>query len=75
MLLGGGLIAVLGSELVGLGGAGPLGCIAAAFLSCYAWSKQGWDVEDVSIHNFNLFIPASFLSRYSYLNNSPKINK
>ncbi|XP_073987063.1 na[+]/H[+] hydrogen antiporter 1 isoform X2 [Rhodnius prolixus] len=46
MLLGGGLIAVLGSELVGLGGAGPLGCIAAAFLSCYAWSKQGWDVED-----------------------------
>lgn len=46
ILLGGGLIAVLGSEVVGLGGAGPLGCIAAAFLSVYAWSKQGWDVED-----------------------------
>ncbi|CAH1388367.1 unnamed protein product [Nezara viridula] len=46
ILLGGGLIAVLGSDLVGLGGAGPLGCIAAAFLSVYAWTKQGWDVED-----------------------------
>ncbi|XP_014282332.1 sodium/hydrogen exchanger 9B2 isoform X2 [Halyomorpha halys] len=46
ILLGGGLISVLGSDLVGLGGAGPLGCIAAAFLSVYAWTKQGWDVED-----------------------------
>ncbi|KAL1124010.1 hypothetical protein AAG570_001780, partial [Ranatra chinensis] len=46
LLLGGGLIAVTGSELIGLGGAGPLGCIAAAFLSVCAWSSQGWDVED-----------------------------
>ncbi|XP_024082541.1 sodium/hydrogen exchanger 9B2 isoform X2 [Cimex lectularius] len=46
MLLGGGLIAILGSELLEFGGAGPLGCIAAAFISCYGWSKQGWDVED-----------------------------
>ncbi|XP_048509188.1 sodium/hydrogen exchanger 9B2 [Athalia rosae] len=46
MLLGGGLIAVLGSETIELGGAGPLGVIAAAFVSCYFWQKEGWDVED-----------------------------
>jgi hypothetical protein len=50
MLFGGGLIAVLGSESVGYGGAGPLGCITAAFVSCYFWSKQGWEIEDVSEH-------------------------
>lgn len=48
MLFGGGLIAVLGSESIGYGGAGPLGCITAAFVSCYFWSKQGWEIEDVS---------------------------
>jgi len=46
MLFGGGLIAVLGSEHIGYGGAGPLGCITAAFVSCYFWMKQGWEVED-----------------------------
>ncbi|KDR15092.1 sodium/hydrogen exchanger 9B2 [Zootermopsis nevadensis] len=46
MLFGGGLIAVLGSESIGYGGAGPLGCITAAFVSCYFWSKQGWEIED-----------------------------
>jgi hypothetical protein len=50
MLFGGGLIAVLGSDSIGYGGAGPLGCITAAFVSCYFWSKQGWEVEDVSDH-------------------------
>lgn len=46
MLFGGGLIAVLGSEHIGYGGAGPLGCVTAAFVSCYVWTKQGWEVED-----------------------------
>ncbi|XP_046412714.1 neuroligin-1 isoform X1 [Neodiprion lecontei] len=46
MLLGGGLIAVLGSEAIELGGAGPLGVVAAAFVSCYFWQKDGWEVED-----------------------------
>lgn len=46
MLLVGGLIAVFGSELIGYGGAGPLGCVAAAFVSLVCWSKQGWDIED-----------------------------
>jgi hypothetical protein len=50
MLFGGGLIAVFGSEHIGYGGAGPLGCITAAFVSGFVWTKQGWEVEDVSEH-------------------------
>lgn len=46
MLLVGGLVAVFGSELFGYGGAGPLGCVSAAFVSLVCWSKQGWEVED-----------------------------
>lgn len=49
MLLGGGTIAVFGSEAVGLEGAGPLGVVAAAFVSAWLWSTQGWDIEDVSM--------------------------
>lgn len=48
MLFGGGLIAVLGSESIGLGGAWPLAVVAAAFVSCYSWTQQGWEVEEVS---------------------------
>lgn len=46
MLFGGGLVAVIGSEEIGFGGAGPLGCITAAFVSCVCWTSQGWDIED-----------------------------
>ncbi|XP_018326683.1 sodium/hydrogen exchanger 9B2 isoform X2 [Agrilus planipennis] len=46
MLLSGGLIAVMGSEVIGYSGAGPLGCVAAAFVSLCFWTKQGWEVED-----------------------------
>ncbi|XP_046988108.1 sodium/hydrogen exchanger 9B2-like, partial [Schistocerca americana] len=46
MLLGGGLLAVFGSEAIGFDGAGPLGCVAAAFVSCVSWTSQGVDVED-----------------------------
>lgn len=48
MLLGGGLLAVFGSEAIELGGAGPLAVVAAAFVSCYFWQKQGWEIDDVS---------------------------
>lgn len=48
MLLGGGLLAVFGSEAIELGGAGPLAVVAAAFVSCYFWQTQGWEVDDVS---------------------------
>ncbi|XP_052129722.1 sodium/hydrogen exchanger 9B2 [Frankliniella occidentalis] len=46
MLFGGGLIAVLGSESIGLGGAGPLAVVSAAFVSCYSWTQQGWEFEE-----------------------------
>lgn len=48
MLLGGGMVAVFGSEAIELGGAGPLAVVAAAFVSCYFWQKDGWEVDDVS---------------------------
>jgi len=48
MLLGGGLLAVFGSEAIELGGAGPLAVVAAAFVSCYFWQQDGWDMDDVS---------------------------
>ncbi|XP_020285013.1 mitochondrial sodium/hydrogen exchanger 9B2 isoform X2 [Pseudomyrmex gracilis] len=46
MLLGGGLLAVFGSEAIELGGAGPLAVVAAAFVSCYFWQQEGWGVDD-----------------------------
>ncbi|CAG9859258.1 unnamed protein product [Phyllotreta striolata] len=46
LLLAGGMISIFGSEMIGFGGAGPLACVTAAFVSIYGWSKQGWDVED-----------------------------
>ncbi|XP_011171728.1 sodium/hydrogen exchanger 9B2 isoform X2 [Solenopsis invicta] len=46
MLLGGGLLAVFGSEAIDLGGAGPLAVVAAAFVSAYFWQQEGWEVDD-----------------------------
>lgn len=55
-LLGGCLIAVFGSEVIGMEGAGPLAVIAAAFLSIYFWSKQGWKIESNPVANaFEIF--------------------
>lgn len=47
---GGGLFAVLGSSLVGYSGAGPLGCIVAAFVACSGWKMLGWSSSFVSSH-------------------------
>lgn len=46
MLLGGGLLAVFGSEEIKYDGAGPLGCFTAAFMCSNYWSKQGWEVDE-----------------------------
>ncbi|KAK9879499.1 hypothetical protein WA026_006567 [Henosepilachna vigintioctopunctata] len=46
LLLVGGMISVFGSDVIGYGGAGPLGCVTAAFMSIYFWSNQGWEIED-----------------------------
>lgn len=46
LLLVGGMVSVFGSELIGYGGAGPLACVASAFVSLVCWSKLGWEIED-----------------------------
>jgi hypothetical protein len=40
-------MAVLGSDEIGYGGAGPLGVILAAYVSGCIWTDQGWEVEEV----------------------------
>lgn len=51
MMVGiGGLCAVLGSEVVGFSGAGPLICITASFVACLCWKIQGWSSENVRIN-------------------------
>lgn len=42
MLLGGGALAVFGSEAIGYDGAGPLGVVFAAIVSNYYWCRQGF---------------------------------
>lgn len=43
MLLGlGCVLSSFGSDALGYGGAGVLGCIVAAFVAAYGWKKQGW---------------------------------
>jgi hypothetical protein len=37
---GGGILAVLGSQRVGFDGAGPLGCITAAFIASCGWRAE-----------------------------------
>ena len=49
LLGGGGLLLVFGSEAVGLAGAGPLGCVIAAFVANRGWKAQGWTGETVSL--------------------------
>lgn len=46
LLLIGGMTSVFGSELIGYGGAGPLGCVSVAFVCLVFWSRQGWAIED-----------------------------
>lgn len=44
LLLGlGCVLAALGSDSMGYGGAGALGCIVAAFVASFGWRKQGWN--------------------------------
>lgn len=42
MIGGGGLFSVLGSQMIGYTGAGPLSCIISAFVACLCWKWQGW---------------------------------
>lgn len=38
-------LAVLGSQVIDLSGAGPLGCIITAFIAGVCWKLQGWSNE------------------------------
>ncbi|KAF4529021.1 hypothetical protein B566_EDAN016870 [Ephemera danica] len=46
VLLLGGLIVVLGSDRISMGGAGPLAVIVAAFFASSAWINKGWRVGE-----------------------------
>lgn len=46
MLLGGGALAIFGSEKIGFEGAGPLGVVFAAFVSNYYWCQQGSKINE-----------------------------
>ncbi|XP_065224147.1 sodium/hydrogen exchanger 9B2-like isoform X2 [Planococcus citri] len=52
MVGGGGLVCVLGGQLIGYAGAGPLAAIISTFLASLCWKWQGWSntynpVQDV----------------------------
>lgn len=52
LLGGGGILAVFGSQRIEFAGAGPLGCITAAFVaSC------GWKAETVDHANNVMYMP------------------
>lgn len=38
----GSVLASVGSQAIGYGGAGTLGCIVGAFVASLGWRKQGW---------------------------------
>lgn len=43
LLLGlGSVLSSIGSNTLGYSGAGPLGCIVAAFVASLGWRRQGW---------------------------------
>lgn len=48
MMIGGGLMAIVGSGIIGYQGAGPLGCIVAAFTASLGWKMEGQTEENVS---------------------------
>lgn len=58
------MLASLGSDAIGYGGAGALACIIAAFVANYGWRKQGWTSK---VANFNKQLTQhSINSRYFY---------
>ncbi|XP_017776313.1 PREDICTED: mitochondrial sodium/hydrogen exchanger 9B2-like [Nicrophorus vespilloides] len=65
LLLGlGCVLSAVGSDAIGYGGAGALGCIVAAFVASLGWRKEGWDNNNPVRLNFILlwkfFEPISF---------------
>jgi len=55
LLGGGGLLLLFGSDAVGFAGAGPLGCVIAAFVASSGWRAQGWTDETVSLDSLDCY--------------------
>lgn len=64
LLSSGCVLSALGSDAIGYGGAGALGCIVAAFVASLKWRSEGWDNNNPVRMNFILlwkfFEPISF---------------
>lgn len=56
LLLGGGALAVFGSEKIGYEGAGPLGVIFAALVGNYYWCQQGCRTKNVGDNIIFIFV-------------------
>lgn len=61
---GGGLFMVLGSQMIGFPGAGPLSCISSAFVANLSWKHRGWDDETVIFSHWILSILFNFILFY-----------
>ena len=48
MIGGGGLVFVLGGQMIGYSGSGPLAAIISSFLASLCWKWQGWSNTHVS---------------------------
>lgn len=72
---GGGLAAVLGSQLVGYSGAGPLTCITASFTASLCWKLQGWSSNHVRMNSICLFSGFSHIQFYIILYMFPHAEK
>lgn len=59
------VLSAIGSDAIGYGGAGALGCIVAAFVASLGWRKQGWDSkvkQKPFKRSFNVVLRFNFLA-------------
>lgn len=67
-LLGFGLVAVFGSSMIDLSGAGPLGCLTVGLVAAFGWRKQRQAGEKASyyIRQTSLLLALKSESKDSY---------
>lgn len=68
-LLGFGLVAVFGSSMIDLSGAGPLGCLTVGLVAAFGWRKQRQAGEKASyyIRQTSLLLALKSESKDSYV--------
>ncbi|XP_076036682.1 sodium/hydrogen exchanger 9B2-like isoform X2 [Oratosquilla oratoria] len=52
VLLGGGMLAVFGSQKIKFAGAGALGCLSLAFVAGIGWRSQGWSDDENPVADY-----------------------